>query len=263
MSIPLGAYIGTVKKMLNDGGWFMKPTHYKWFRESDNVMGDEGQCLHFYTGLAGDIFTLKCDVIDESDILLIHTGVVRWSELGGRSLKSWGRAYVVDGFGIKAVVKIKYKGNLRDGSSPDKLEVEWKRTDATAQHEDYALAYDEAVKQKHIEKVKREDERYERAQRGDVLKEGRYELSGVVKRIRYKDTEWGISMKCVIQLDEYKAVYGTLSDDMYCALVGDGVEDDMIGKRITFTARVKQSDDDPLFGYYSRPSKVKAGDDNG
>lgn len=87
--------------------------------------------------------------------------------------------------------------------------------------------------------------------------EGRQTISGVIKSIKWIDSDFGGSFKTLVELDNGTRVYGTLPSDQqessqhingawvtYQAEVGDKVE-------ITATFEVSQKD--ILFGFFKRP----------
>lgn len=99
-----------------------------------------------------------------------------------------------------------------------------------------------------------------------VLAAGRQTIVGVMgkakpvdKTVGYRDiTVW----KVVVTLDSGQRVYGSIPAavlDAYHAegKYEDGMEGWTVGKRVQFDAAVEVSEDDPGFGYYSRPTKAR------
>lgn len=85
---------------------------------------------------------------------------------------------------------------------------------------------------------------------------GRQEITGVVLSSKWVESDYGYgtsgTVKITVKLDNGQRVYGSLPRDLW----GDGQREEK-GRRITLTATVKPSPDDPAFGWYSRPTKAK------
>jgi len=98
-----------------------------------------------------------------------------------------------------------------------------------------------------LQKMKWADERAEeRAKRvaaGIRAPLGRTEVTGVILKQKLVATKFGDSIKCLIQLPDGAKVWGSKPSRA-------ATED---GKRVTFTATFTPSEDDPSFGFYSRP----------
>ncbi len=69
--------------------------------------------------------------------------------------------------------------------------------------------------------------------------------------------------KMTVEMDGRQRVYGTVPAAILDALTGgvisggDAPRDEQLkGRRVRFTATVEVSDNDPAFGFYSRPSKA-------
>lgn len=77
--------------------------------------------------------------------------------------------------------------------------------------------------------------------------EGRHEIQGAVLTVKVQESQFGSSLKMLVEVDGYK-VWGTVPADLY------GVDR---GDRVAFTATVEASDDDPSFGFFKRPSKAR------
>lgn len=97
--------------------------------------------------------------------------------------------------------------------------------------------------------AKREAEREALLAQGVRVPTGRLVITGTVLSIREQESAYGFQMKMLVQSDEGWKVWGT----MPLSLMGIGVE---VGDRVTFTAAISASDDDPVFGFYSRPTKA-------
>lgn len=83
---------------------------------------------------------------------------------------------------------------------------------------------------------------------GATVPIGRQEVSGTVKSLKFVDNAYGGSLKMLVALDNGTRVYGTVPNSICDVHDGD---------RVTFTATFKASDRDPLFGFYSRPTKAE------
>lgn len=76
---------------------------------------------------------------------------------------------------------------------------------------------------------------------------GRTIIQGEILSTKTTDTQWGLTVKMLVQGPGWR-VWGTLPSDISTATRGDVVE---------FTATVSASDDDESFGFYSRPTKAR------
>jgi hypothetical protein len=77
--------------------------------------------------------------------------------------------------------------------------------------------------------------------------EGRYEIQGEVLSVKFQESQFGGSLKMLVEVDGYK-VWGTVPTDLY------GVDR---GDRVAFTATVERSQDDAGFGFFKRPTKAR------
>ena len=74
--------------------------------------------------------------------------------------------------------------------------------------------------------------------------EGRIEIEGKILSVKEKDSQYGLTLKCLIMDDRNFKVWGTVPGKLKNAQAGD---------RIKIRATVKRSKDDG-FGFYSRPT---------
>lgn len=88
--------------------------------------------------------------------------------------------------------------------------------------------------------------RAERLAQVPPIEEGTFDLVGEVVSIKWQDNQWGGQMKQLVELDSGQRLFGTQPSSLDEAQVGD---------RVSFTATVSPSTDDPTFGFYSRPRK--------
>ena len=105
------------------------------------------------------------------------------------------------------------------------------------------------------------------ASKVQALTGGRQVIEGVVKSAKWVDTTAGYreisTLKMTVEMDGGQRVYGTVPAAILDALTGgvisggDAPRDERLkGRRVEFTATVEVSDNDPAFGFYSRPSKA-------
>jgi hypothetical protein len=77
--------------------------------------------------------------------------------------------------------------------------------------------------------------------------EGRGVCTGEVVSVQWRENDFGGSLKMLFKDDRGFKLWGTVPSSISNAERGD---------RITFTATVSTSNDDPSFGFFSRPSKA-------
>lgn len=83
------------------------------------------------------------------------------------------------------------------------------------------------------------------------LQAGRQALKGEILSTKWQDSDYGTSLKMLVQLEDGNRVYGTLPAAIHSN------EGEYAGLKIAFTATVKPSDKDPHFGYFSRPAQAR------
>lgn len=84
-----------------------------------------------------------------------------------------------------------------------------------------------------------------------ALTAGRQALAGKILSTKLQDSDYGTSLKMLVELPDGNRVFGTVPASL------DRIPtEDMPGKRVNFTATVKPSDKDPHFGYFSRPANA-------
>lgn len=83
--------------------------------------------------------------------------------------------------------------------------------------------------------------------------EGRVVITGKVLSVKERFSAYGSVLKITVKDDRGFRVWGTLPS----AIAGQGCT----GRRVTFTATVETSDDDPAFGFFKRPTKAALLDD--
>jgi len=85
--------------------------------------------------------------------------------------------------------------------------------------------------------------------------EGRQVVTGEIIKVEVRDNDFtgGVRIVMTVRDDRGFLVWGTLPSSLD---PGHGSLDNLRGRRATFTAAIKASDNDPLFGYISRPTKA-------
>lgn len=78
------------------------------------------------------------------------------------------------------------------------------------------------------------------------IEEGLKEVEAKIVTMRWQDNQWGGGMKMLVELPEGQRLWGTVPSSL-----GDAEVEDLVA----FTANVKPSEDDPTFGFFSRPRK--------
>lgn len=81
--------------------------------------------------------------------------------------------------------------------------------------------------------------------------EGRQVITGEVIFAKEVENDYGFSVKMLIKTDKGFKVYGTVPS----AMLETSTVEEIKGRRVTLTATVSASQDDPGFGFYSRPTK--------
>ena len=97
-----------------------------------------------------------------------------------------------------------------------------------------------------IRAVEADDEELARLARIPAIEEGTFEIEAEIKSFKVVDSQWGSTLKMLVELDSGQRLWGTCPASLVEADLGD---------RVVFTANVKASEDDPIFGFFSRPRK--------
>lgn len=82
-----------------------------------------------------------------------------------------------------------------------------------------------------------------------AIENGRYDIVGKMVCVRTKDTNWGLSYKCLIVGDNGQKFWGSVPKQLH-------IERDL-NKKFRLRATVERSSNDPKFGFYKRPSKLE------
>jgi hypothetical protein len=77
---------------------------------------------------------------------------------------------------------------------------------------------------------------------------GRIEITGEILTTKYVENDFGGTLKMMVRDDRGFRVWGSVPSSL----------DASRGDRVTFTATVEASKDDPTFGFASRPSKARS-----
>lgn len=133
---------------------------------------------------------------------------------------------------------------------------------------------------KRIEREAEQKRREEALATAEPITEGRQVITGTIVKMYEKNSDWGVVHKMTVLDDRGFQVNGTVPKEI--DIVGgkvryeDGREeilkghalhyrdsgelveslDAKVGDRVSFTARIKPKDGDPLFGWYTRPTKA-------
>lgn len=89
------------------------------------------------------------------------------------------------------------------------------------------------------------------------------ELEGEVVSLKWRDNQWGGSLKMIVKLPNGSRVWGTCPSALEEALAEAEGRDNFIeleyagGARVRFVANVEAADDDPSFGFFKRPRSAE------
>jgi len=92
-------------------------------------------------------------------------------------------------------------------------------------------------------------EREKALENAPALTAGRQTLTGVIKRTKYQDSDYGTTLKMLVELPDGNRVWGTVP----ASIDRSNIE----GATVNFTATVKPSPEDPHFGFFSRPANAR------
>lgn len=81
--------------------------------------------------------------------------------------------------------------------------------------------------------------------------DGRTQIDGKVVALKWKETDFGDTLKMVVKHSDGWALWGTVPRSL------GWTEEKLIGKQIRFVARVDVSDNDKKFGFFNRPTKAE------
>lgn len=103
------------------------------------------------------------------------------------------------------------------------------------------------ISDKHDEQIARDAAAAALVSSGVRVPTGRVEVVGEVVSTRFVDNDFGGTLKMLVLMDSGVKVWGS---------VPRAISPER-GNRVRFTATVTPSDDDPVFGFYSRPTKAE------
>ena len=76
---------------------------------------------------------------------------------------------------------------------------------------------------------------------------GRARIAGVIVGTKFVETQYGSALKIIVKHADGWKVYGTCP----AALSGEN----LVGSKVAFSAMIQRSNDDPKFGFFTRPTK--------
>lgn len=90
----------------------------------------------------------------------------------------------------------------------------------------------------------------------------RLQVEGTVLSTKLQDTMYGEILKMLVRVDTEEGsfkLWGSVPQALWYREYRDGSIEhtDIKGKRVRFTAKLKRSDKDPEFGFFSRPTKAE------
>ena len=230
-------FIGLQSMIKYSCGYFKSIKQSRFFFKNKNVNLD--MTAEFAKSWYGIDFDPKTQMV-----ISVH-GVYHWAHGKGKVPMLY--MYVFDRLGIVARYKIGGNGNLKDGWKPcaKKCKKEWYRLPEFEAPE-WASEIEKPVEFKELKIEEMCPPSGRHTFRGKVL-------SG---KWVYQQVNYGVhvsSYKVIIQEERGYKIYGSLENK----LIEDIDEEDMIGKEIEFSASIKVSNEDPQFGFFSRPTKSK------
>jgi hypothetical protein len=104
-------------------------------------------------------------------------------------------------------------------------------------------------------KAEREARREALLAAGVAVPEGRSTVTGVIVSVRVEDNYYngGVMVKMLVETDDGFRLWGTMPRSLEGNYNTVSAEE---GDTVTFTATLAPSDDDPLFGFFKRPTKA-------
>lgn len=138
----------------------------------------------------------------------------------------------------------------RTGWETSTLQDIWYKIERYADPSDKQIAFVGNLVQKlqdaEVTRVEREAATAAKVAEGVKVPTGRVEVEGTVVSTKYVDNAYGGSLKMLVQHESGWKVWGTVPSSL----------DVEKGDTVRFTATVEASNDDPLFGFYKRPTKA-------
>lgn len=87
----------------------------------------------------------------------------------------------------------------------------------------------------------------------ESIVDGKQTITGTVITVKDQSSDWGWSLKMLVKDDRGFKVWGSVASSI---LEQCDSSVHLKGKRVTFTATLKASDDDAKFGFFKRPTKA-------
>jgi hypothetical protein len=177
------------------------------------------------------------DVPKEGEYVIEIDAYFYYGNYGVRGLRPVTYFYIMDAYGVARKYRIRYEGNMRDGTAPKSCELEWERTTVTYEPEPSEIA---ALKSKETDvkapepKPEPEETKEEPVSEwvGTVGK--RQQFTATLVFSKWIDTAYGSSLLMIFKTEKgnvLKTFYKGYSDDIL------DMED---GETYTFNAGVKE-----------------------
>lgn len=158
----------------------------------------------------------------------------------------------IEDYGVDYKRGTTWAEQTRQNRTCETLSDIWYKVERYAEVSDKQAAYVERLvgwlTEAEEKRVQREAEKQALVTSGAHVPTGRVTVEGVVVSIKAQDSQWGTTIKMLVQTDEGWKVWGSLPDSIW--------EADK-GTRVRFTATVEASKDDKLFGFFKRPTKAE------
>lgn len=132
--------------VIKNDGKFKSLRHKKYFDSISNIRTKEN---------LKECFGID---IEENEAKIVEVEAwIRWADYGTRSVIPYTVFYILDDVGIKASYRIRYRGNLRDGTGPDtkRTEIKWQRDSSIKSNS----IVEEETKIDALKKLKEEEEK--------------------------------------------------------------------------------------------------------
>lgn len=116
-----------------------------------------------------------------------------------------------------------------------------------------------------FEEEKRREAEYEAAGYSDPFPSGRQMVTGDILSVKAKDGRFGVQLKMRVRLPRGNTAWGTVPSNLREKAGWDPEDEygpaikglDIRGERVRFAAEFEVSQDDPHFGYFSRPARAE------
>lgn len=228
-------------------GWFPTPAHGACFR----CGGDGKDPRHFDTKLrfADPAMEAEAAAMDAEvghgiraiDFLVrLATEAAAEAAHAARAAETIAAATSLPGWDLMVAWANGWKG----GSGADEMDVWQIRAINRGEADKVSISIAELAKRGAL-LLARKAEADAKLAAGIRCPSGRVTVEGTVATTKEVTSQWGTSTKCLIVSDEGWKCWGSLPK---------GADK---GDKVRFSATVEAKADDPLFGFYSRPTKVE------